>query len=498
MTEDTSFVVARGPTTHPFYHPDSSPANYDKSLKDCKIENNDILIVFSSIAEYEKVLSEKRSTVHLAPDESIKGKFRLVEVTDDAGNTEYFKAVPDENGDPLFSPKHVFMVVNQTMIEMQRSGWKFILLRDNLGVVKEHLFRGKFGKRIKCTLKTIHYNLNAGERYPTGARTVMGRGLMYEFSHLFNKDQYTNQLSRISTFLSEGLRICVGEQFVSIPERAFSITRETKGRYDGKLRFEYKKGEEVVGFFDCQQPINRLNNTNGYTAPDYCARSRLGMEIIGCDFDEVDVVTNAKFILVCEDGIVFNYLRQVKVWDHVPVVLVCAHGFPCNDTVAFVHMLHTTLQLPVFGICDMNVGGVDVLHTFGSGSVGEYALFERDLFVSMVKWMMLRPSQLKKLRTSRRPDARNLLHSSFKAVADMFGKRRKGRLDNHISEKTSWIENGGKRKEERRQEMTEMGKLQYGIDVQKAEDDQCIKMIMNSFLKIWAGRDVDKNDYAYV
>eukprot|EP00984_Skeletonema_dohrnii_P011740 scaffold4707_cov96-Skeletonema_dohrnii-CCMP3373.AAC.10 len=448
MTEDTSFVVARGPTTHPFYHPDSSPANYDKSLKDCKIENNDILIVFSSIAEYEKVLSEKRSTVHLAPDESIKGKFRLVEVTDDAGNTEYFKAVPDENGDPLFSPKHVFMVVNQTMIEMQRSGWKFILLRDNLGVVKEHLFRGKFGKRIKCTLKTIHYNLNAGERYPTGARTVMGRGLMYEFSHLFNKDQYTNQLSRISTFLSEGLRICVGEQFVSIPERAFSITRETKGRYDGKLRFEYKKGEEVVGFFDCQQPINRLNNTNGYTAPDYCARSRLGMEIIGCDFDEVDVVTNAKFILVCEDGIVFNYLRQVKVWDHVPVVLVCAHGFPCNDTVAFVHMLHTTLQLPVFGICDMNVGGVDVLHTFGSGSVGEYALFERDLFVSMVKWMMLRPSQLKKLRTSRRPDARNLLHSSFKAVADMFGKRRKGRLDNHISEKTSWIENGGKRKEE--------------------------------------------------
>jgi len=70
--------------------------------------------------------------------------------------------------------------------------------------------------------------------------------------------------------------------------------------------------------------------------------------------------------------------------------------------------------------------------------------------------------------------------------------------DNHISENTSWIENGGERKELRRQEMTEMRNLQYGIDVQKAEDDQCIKMIMNSFLKIWAGRDVDKNDYAYV
>jgi hypothetical protein len=146
----------------------------------------------------------------------------------------------------------------------------------------------------------------------------------------------------------------------------------------------------------------------------------------------------------------------------------------------------------------MNVGGVDVLHSFGCGSVGIHSFSERDLFISMVKWMMLRPSQLKKLRTSRRPDARNLLHSSFKKLADVFGKHRKGRLDNHISENTTWIENGGERKDERKQEMRELGKLQYGMDVQKAEDDQCIKMIMNSFLKVWAGRDDDKNDYAYV
>jgi len=115
----------------------------------------------------------------------------------------------------------------------------------------------------------------------------------------------------------------------------------------GKLRFEYMKGGEVVDSFDCQQPINRVNSTKGYTVPDYYARSRVGMEIISCDFDAVDIVTNARFILVCEDGIVFNYLLQVKVWDHVPVVLVCTHGFPCNDTIAFVHMLRTGLQLPV-------------------------------------------------------------------------------------------------------------------------------------------------------
>jgi hypothetical protein len=347
MAEDT-FVISRGPTTHPFYHSDRSPTNNDKSLKDCNIENNDILVVFSSIVEYDEVISQKRSTVHLAPaNELIKGKFRLVEVTDDAGNIEYFKAVPDENGDPLFSPKHVFKVVNQTMIEMQRSGWRFISFRDNLGEVKEKLLKGTLGKRIKCTLKTIHYNLNAEERYPEGARTFMGRGLMYEFTHLFNKNSYNNELYAILVMLSEGLRICVGQEFVSIPERGFHITNEAKGRYDGKLRFEYMKGGEVVDSFNCQQPINRVNNIKGYSVPDYYARSSLGMGIIGCDFDAVDIVTNARFILVCEDGIVFNYLREVKVWDHVPVVLVCAHGFPCNDTIAFVHMLRTSLQLPV-------------------------------------------------------------------------------------------------------------------------------------------------------
>lgn len=137
----------------------------------------------------------------------------------------------------------------------------------------------------------------------------------------------------------------------------------------------------------------------------------------------------------------------------------------------------------------MNVGGVDVLHSFAADSNSN--------FVTKVKWMMLRPSQLQKLKTSKRPGARSLIHSTILRVAGMFGKHRNSRLDNHINGTTTWIENGMERQELRKQEMEDMKELQYGVDIESAEDDQVIKLILKYLTKIWAGQDNDPSDYAY-
>lgn len=140
------------------------------------------------------------------------------------------------------------------------------------------------------------------------------------------------------------------------------------------------------------------------------------------------------------------------------------------------------------GLADMNVGGVDVLQNFADSNSN---------FVTKVKWMMLRPSQLKKLKTSQRPGARSLIHSTILSVAGKFGKNRNSRLDNHIIGTTTWIENGMERQELRRQEMEDMKKLNHGVDIESAEDDQVIKLILKYLTKIWAGQDNDPSDYAY-
>lgn len=79
----------------------------------------------------------------------------------------------------------------------------------------------------------------------------------------------------------------------------------------------------------------------------------------------------------------------------------------------------------------------------------------------------------------------------------MFGKHRNSRLDNHINGTTTWIENGMERQELRKQEMEDMKELQYGVDIESAEDDQVIKLILKYLTKIWAGQDNDPSDYAY-
>ena len=160
-------------------------------------------------------------------------------------------------------------------------------------------------------------------------------------------------------------------------------------------------------------------------------------------------------------------------------------------------MLLTSSSSLLSGFFDMNVGGIEIMNQFGVGNGGYSS--EKDLFcTTKVKWIGLRPSQLEKLRTSGHQEAKTLMHKIHE-IASVFSIGKNSRLDKHINEETSWIKNGeGGRRAHRKGEMEAMKKDGRGVDVESAEDDQVIKLILKQLLKIWGGQDNDEDDYAFV
>lgn len=104
----------------------------------------------------------------------------------------------------------------------------------------------------------------------------------------------------------------------------------------------------------------------------------------------------AHCILVIEKEGIYRRLAQDRFFDHWPCVLVTGKGFPDLSTRAFVHTLHNTLQLPVWGLADGNPFGVLVLNTYARGSL-QRGLDGGDRFSVPIQWVGLRASQMETL-----------------------------------------------------------------------------------------------------
>ena len=123
---------------------------------------------------------------------------------------------------------------------------------------------------------------------------------------------------------------------------------------------------------------------------------------------------------------------------------------------------------------------------------------EREKYKTEVRWLGLRPSQLKKLRTNTHESAPTLdtLRRVRYVAANLFavGSRRMSRLVNHLNGETSWISNGGERQEQRYEEMKLMEKTHYGVDAQSADMDIFVKFIVELLTTIDEGNLAMSND----
>jgi meiotic recombination protein SPO11 len=80
---------------------------------------------------------------------------------------------------------------------------------------------------------------------------------------------------------------------------------------------------------------------------------------------------NARFVLVVEKEGIYQELSDAKFYNHVPCILVTAHGVPDVATRAFVARLSRDLNIPVLCLADWNPGGAQVVFTYRFGSIGQ-------------------------------------------------------------------------------------------------------------------------------
>ncbi len=505
--DENDLAITLGPVIT-MYHPElTSNEDLQKTLRDFQVADNDT-ITLHTLGGYSDVTTPavKDGVRHHSPHDELVGiKYRIKSLVIGGGShdraIQYFTAERveegEEGGDSLFGPANLLIIVQSLLNIIDQNTHKFIeyYLDENFTEDQVNLLQldgNVGGHRVYAVLKAIYYNLDGEGRQPPGSRTTTQRALWYKEKGVSMDDtsSYSAILLMCYEKLSRMMRIKVGEKFFIVPFRALPITQEVNGCFDAhQLKIEYLLGGSKVDQFDCRGIANRAHNKCGFSPPEWYLLSKLGIEEPEW-FDRFEVTSNAICVLVVEDGGVFNLLRKAKFFERFPCILVCNNGGrPSRDLCAFVSMLSTTLELPVFGFCDMNIGGIDGLLAYTSTN-------DDELFKIDIKWIGIRPSQLKSLKTSYGPHGRSLYDVLMKKDAESkeISGKSASRINKHIAGETTWLAGGGDRKGNRKGELTKMLELGRGIDSQKADDDMVIAIIWRALVDTWSWQDDDKGD----
>jgi len=83
---------------------------------------------------------------------------------------------------------------------------------------------------------------------------------------------------------------------------------------------------------------------------------------------EKDFVCDARYILVVEKEAIFYRLCEDKIFNLLPLVIICGRGFPDIATRKLLNAIATKFSLPVIGLFDYNCGGLGVWIAYKFGS----------------------------------------------------------------------------------------------------------------------------------
>ncbi|CAM9925352.1 unnamed protein product, partial [Phaeothamnion confervicola] len=83
---------------------------------------------------------------------------------------------------------------------------------------------------------------------------------------------------------------------------------------------------------------------------------------------DMEVESDALFILVVEKECTFHRLRKARFFDLLKCIIITGQGFPPLAVRAMVHSLHHVLRLPVLGLTDCNPFGLALFLTYRPGS----------------------------------------------------------------------------------------------------------------------------------
>jgi meiotic recombination protein SPO11 len=120
---------------------------------------------------------------------------------------------------------------------------------------------------------------------------------------------------------------------------------------------------------------------------------------------DFEIKSDACCIMVVEKEGIYLRLSEDRFFDRVPCIIVTGKGFPDVATRAMVYVLHHTLSIPVFGVCDCNPFGVAVLQTYQQGgSNGRKEATDREIYDIPIYWLGLRPSHVEQVKGELPPE----------------------------------------------------------------------------------------------
>ncbi|KAL6271405.1 hypothetical protein ACE6H2_028316 [Prunus campanulata] len=105
----------------------------------------------------------------------------------------------------------------------------------------------------------------------------------------------------------------------------------------------------------------------------------------------------ASFILLVEKNTIFHDLAQENFHENAKCIMVSGQGYGDRSTKVFLKKLHRELRIPVLAIVDCNPHGLQILFDYKYGSA-KSAFDSVNLAVKDIKWLGVRPSDLKKYK----------------------------------------------------------------------------------------------------
>lgn len=204
-------------------------------------------------------------------------------------------------------------------------------------------------QKIIFFLDLAHENL-------TKNRTIMQNSAKYMFDNLFHST--SRKYSSFSEYFQVTAKIC------DVPRRAFAlISSEQSQVIAGDLAIKWILRDGDPDMFEDGEEVCRveLPRNEKYRIGDEWQCRLLNMKEYNTD---VQLETSATSIFVVEKEGVYDWLAQCNFYQWHNCILVCSHGSPDLNTIAFVQFAQIALEIPVYGLSDLNPSGMRLLHDF--------------------------------------------------------------------------------------------------------------------------------------
>ena len=203
-------------------------------------------------------------------------------------------------------------------------------------------------------MKKIFFIINLGHELLMNGKTIRQNSAKYMYDELFGEDE---KYSSFHLYFKKTSRIC------DLPRRSFGFVSEVDGEVFGNVSIEIINNgdpelfedEEVVETLQCNS--KRYN----YNIDDECLCRQLKIKNFETEYRVKSIATS---ILIVEKGGVYQWLVDDNFHAKHNCILICSHGSPAMNTIAFVYTLREQLDIPVYGLNDLNPSGTRLMNEF--------------------------------------------------------------------------------------------------------------------------------------